>query len=104
MARCHCCLIFSPPLLTRCAAPALSVCPLLVLAPLVPSHTCRLNANSKCPLPPNCRRSLAVDIKDTGSEIQIVADVPGLSKDDIRVQVGGQAGGQAGRRAGARRY
>lgn len=33
-------------------------------------------------------RALAMDIKDTDSELQITADVPGLTKDDIKVQVG----------------
>ncbi|EFN55012.1 hypothetical protein CHLNCDRAFT_23898 [Chlorella variabilis] len=32
-------------------------------------------------------RALAMDIKDTDSELQITADVPGLTKDDIKVQV-----------------
>lgn len=36
-------------------------------------------------------------MKDTGKELQIVADVPGMSKDDIKVQVRGcQATGGLG--------
>lgn len=38
-------------------------------------------------LPAMTAKSLAVDVKDTGKELQIVADVPGMSKEDIRVQV-----------------
>ncbi|KAL4452256.1 hypothetical protein ABPG75_007918 [Micractinium tetrahymenae] len=38
-------------------------------------------------LPAVTAKSLAVDVKDTGKELQIVADVPGMTKDDIKVQV-----------------
>lgn len=37
---------------------------------------------------PAMARALAVDIKDTGSALEITADVPGMSKDDIKIQVG----------------
>ncbi|KAI3438118.1 hypothetical protein D9Q98_000559 [Chlorella vulgaris] len=36
---------------------------------------------------PAMARALAVDIKDTGSALEITADVPGMSKDDIKIQV-----------------
>lgn len=58
-------------------------------------HPCTLSRGSHRALPPQplvlpaC--SLAVDVKDTGKELQIVADVPGMSKEDIRVQVGPMA-------------
>ena len=40
------------------------------------------------PCPPSCLTScsLAVDIKDTGKSLEIVADVPGMNKEDIKVQ------------------
>lgn len=38
---------------------------------------------------PALGRALAVDIKDAGDSLVISADVPGLSKEDIKVQVGG---------------
>jgi HSP20 family protein len=36
---------------------------------------------------PAMAKSLAVDVKDTGNALEIHADVPGMSKDDIKVQV-----------------
>ncbi|PSC72119.1 heat shock Hsp20 [Micractinium conductrix] len=38
-------------------------------------------------LPAVAAKSLAVDIKDTGKSLEIVADVPGMNKEDIKVQV-----------------
>lgn len=38
-------------------------------------------------LPAMTAKSLAVDVKDTDKELQIVADVPGMTKGDIKVQV-----------------
>lgn len=41
---------------------------------------------------PALSRALAVDIKDAGDSLVIAADVPGLSKEDVKVEVSGGKG------------